>query len=483
MSAGDIGLLVMGVGGYLLAFLTIPRILLSRRESGATLAWIMAIAIVPYLGVALFLLVGRSRFRRKSLRKSRAHDEFQENLDRLPEGDASPPAASSGAATRPVARDISKVAEALTGTPLVPGNAVQVFIDTDQAYRSMEEAILGARHHVHMMSYIFRPDEAGERFRDALAQKAREGLEVRLLVDGVGGYGLSDGFMAPLVEAGGRFGRFLPVFGWRSFWRSNLRNHRKILVTDGRVGFAGGLNIGEEYQGRKKRCAPWRDTHLRVEGPAVRRLQEVFADDWYFVTDEDLADEDHFPSVEPKGWDLVQVVDSGPDLRHKTIHGVFFTALNEATERVYITTPYFVPDQAMLLAMKAAAWRGVDIRILLPGRSDLPLVKLAGRSFYDELVGAGVKLYEHGRGILHAKTMVVDGAWSTIGSANMDIRSFRLNFEVNVLVAGTALAQQMESIFLDDLKSAVPVDGERLADRSRVVRMGESLARVLSPIL
>ncbi len=470
------------MGGYLLAFLLIPRVVADRREVGATFAWVLIILFLPYLGALLFLLLGRTRIRRSSRRRLRLRAAIQRSLHDLPVATECPLSPGMRELPQP-GRDIARVAVGVSQSPLIPGNRTEVFIDANDAYRRMEEAIQGARRHVHLMSYIYRADKAGLRFRDLLIEKSREGVETRLLVDGIGGNELKRAFLAPLLQAGGKFGRFMPVFGARAHFRPNLRNHRKILVVDNEVGFAGGMNIGDEYQGRKRKFAPWRDTHLRLQGPAVRRLQEVFAEDWQYATGEDLADAEHFPETQRCGPDLIQVVDSGPDHDHQTIHTVFFTALNEANRSISITTPYFVPDQSILLALKAAAWRGVDVRLLVPGRSDLRLVQLAGRSFYQELVETGVKIYEHHPGILHAKTMVVDGAWSTVGSANMDIRSFRLNFEINVLIFGEEFARRMEAIFLEDLAHARPISLESCQRRPRRARMAESFSRMLSPIL
>ncbi len=469
------------MGGYLLAFVLVPRIILERREAAATLAWILAIVFLPYLGALIFYLFGRNRVRRRARKRLQVHEDFQGKIERLPPASLDTVQEKWTPATDVPARNIALVANFVTQNPCVRGNTAEVFIDTDQAYLRMEESIKKARHHVHMMSYIFRDDEAGRRFLDLLARKARDGVLVKLMVDGWGSNGLKNGFVEPLLKAGGRFARFTPVFSKR--WRPNLRNHRKILVVDGRVGFTGGLNIGEEYQGRKKKFGPWRDTHLRLAGPGVRYLQEAFAEDWFFATNEDLAAPEYFPELLPSGPDLVQVVNSGPDYDYEAIYSVFITAINEAGKTLYVTTPYFVPDQAMILALKAAVWRGVDVRFLLPGRSDLWLVKLAGQSYYQELLEAGVKLYEFNRGILHAKTMVVDGVWSTVGSANMDIRSFRLNFETNVLVWGRALSGRMEQIFMSDLKDSRELTLEELALKPHSARLYEAISRVLSPVL
>jgi cardiolipin synthase len=471
------------LGGYLLAFVLIPRIVLQKREAAATLAWILIIAFLPYVGAGLFFIIGRTRVRRRTKKRTRSRSALEAGSGQLPY------LAESGKCHAPrldmteLPGKISRVAGCVTDTEPLAGNRAEVYIDTDRAYDAMEQAIRSAHHHVHMMSYIFRDDRAGRRFMDLLVEKAREGTEVRLLVDAVGSHQLDSGFSLALDTAGGKFATFMPVTPLRPHWRPNLRNHRKILVVDGRVGFAGGLNIGDEYQGRKKKYAPWRDTHMQVEGPAAWRLQEIFAEDWFFATDEDLVDPDHFPELESVEEELVQVVDSGPDQPNENIHAVFFTAITEAQEKVYITTPYFVPDPAVLLALKSASWQGVDVRILLPGKSDLKMIQMAGRSYYRELLGAGVRLFEHRPGVLHAKTMVVDGSWSTVGSANMDIRSFRLNFEVNLLVYGKTFAQRMEEIFLDDVAGAQEVTEESLRKESAFTRFAEAVCRVLSPVL
>ena len=477
-----IAAIVTTMGGYLLAFILIPRLLLDRRGPEATLSWILVIAFLPYLGAILYYVFGRTRVRRRARQRQRYHFAFRHSLDRLPEP------SETGSDPKALAEikeagEIARLAARLADTPLAPGNALEVFISGPTAYNRMEQAIVSARHYVHLMSYIMRPDETGRYFRDLLIQKAREGVQVRLLLDGFGAYQVNGAFVKPFLEAGGRFGIFSPMFSRLSHWRPHLRNHRKILVVDGRIGFTGGLNIGDEYQGRKRRHAPWRDTHLSLQGPAVRSLQEIFSEDWFYATEEDLAEPEFFPPLPPQGPDLVQVIGSGPDYDAETIHRIFFTAINEARNRVHITTPYFIPDPAVLLALKSAAWRGLDVRLLLPGRSDLKLVQLAGRSYYRELLEAGVRIYEHRPGILHAKTMVVDGAWSTVGSANMDTRSFKFNFEVNVMVWGQAFAARMEEIFRQDICEAQRVSVKDLDAKPRLANLAEGVCRVLSPVL
>lgn len=471
------------MGGYLLALVLIPRILLDRRGPEATLAWILIIAFVPYLGAAIFYIFGRTRIKRRTRKALQSRNAFQDSLvERLPDALNYYQLANKELQDLPLNGLIS-VTRSLTDVPLVSGNKVDIFTNGRSAYDRMEEAILSAKQHIHLMSYIYRTDQTGRRFRDLLINKARSGVKVKLLVDGFGGRPINSRFIQPLLSAGGSFAWFAPMLGRWGRWRPNLRNHRKILVVDGQIGFTGGLNIGDEYQGRHREYGPWRDTHIRIEGPAVRHLQEVFAEDWYYATDDDLVDPENFPEIPGCGDDRVQVISSGPDHDYATIQRVFFSAINEARRSVHITTPYFVPDPTVLMALKSAAWRGLDVTVLLPGRSDMPLVKMAGRSYYEELLTAGVKLFELNQAVLHAKTMVIDGVWSTVGSANIDMRSFQLNFELNVLVWGPSFAQILEDNFFADLSQGENISWNQITDKPRSVRMVENICRILSPVL
>jgi cardiolipin synthase A/B len=465
--------------GYLLAFGAILRIVLQRREPTATLAWVLAILLLPYVGVFFYILVGRRRLNRQ-VRKRRARAAHLEpHLSKLSEG---PPELVVEKAPRPEVRELVLLSNRIGRRTPTSGNEVKLLVDADATYRELEEAIASAKDHVHLLYYIYQQDQTGKRFRDLLVKKCREGVDVRVLVDGVGSFG-TDLFMEPLEQAGGHFAEFLPVGLLSRHWHPNLRNHRKILVVDGKVGFTGGVNIGDEYTGRKRRVGPWRDTHLRIRGPAVLHLQEIFTEDWYFATGEDLIAERWYPEPEAVGNLFVQIIASGPDTDTQPIQRIFFTAITSATKRVHLTTPYFVPDEAILVALETAALRGIDVRLLLPEKSDMRLVLHAGRSYYEQLLKSGVSIYEYKPGILHAKSMVVDDRWATVGSANMDVRSFQLNFEVNAAVLGREFAEELEAVFARDLTQARQVTLESIEKKTLGSRMVESLARVLSPVL
>lgn len=476
-------LIIEVVVGYLLALILILNISLQRREPTATLAWVLWILLVPYLGALIYMLVGRRRLKRQVRRRLARAAVLEPHLARLGTGIADLTAtAAPDHLRRPHDREMMMLASRMGQRAATCGNEVKLLVDANQTYLELEEAIRAAQNHVHLLYYIFQQDNTGARFRDLLLEKVKEGVVVRVLADGVGSFGL-DSFMIPLVQAGGYFAEFLPVSGLSRHWHPNLRNHRKVAVIDGVVGFTGGVNVGDEYTGRKRRVGPWRDTHLRLRGPAVHNLQEVFAEDWYFATGEDLIDERWYPEQQAIGEAMVHIIASGPDTPAQPLQRIFFTAVTSAKTRVLLTTPYFVPDQAMLVALETAAMREVDVRLLLPRRSDMRLVLHAGRSYYDELLAAGVKIYEYSSGILHAKSMVVDDRWATVGSANMDIRSFQLNFEVNAAIYGPAFANELAQLFQQDLYHAQQVTLEDLERRTLPRRMAEGFARVLSPVL
>jgi cardiolipin synthase len=308
-------------------------------------------------------------------------------------------------------------------------------------------------------------------------------VQVRLLCDAYGCLSVGAAWRRPLKRVGARVGIFLPM---RSLLLQpvNLRNHRKIVVVDGAVAFSGGVNIGDEYHGKMTKIGQWRDTHFRLEGPAAGALQRVFLQDWFFATGEGVDPDPYFPSPALVAGDAtVAIVPSGPDTRTEAIHRIFFAAIAAARERVWITTPYFVPDAPMIVALEVAAMRGLDVKLILPSRSNHRVTFHAGRSFYEQLLEAGVHIHEYTPGMIHAKTMVVDGRIVLLGSANMDMRSFRLNFEVHTLIHDEVTAQKLEASFAEDLAHTVPVDLATWAKRPLGNRIAEGAGRFVSPLL
>lgn len=478
--------LVLEAVGLVLHVVVIGAVLLSRRrESSATLAWILFIVFAPLVGVLVYLVIGRTRMRRTVRRSADAEAWMQRVLSERNVRNRLLARGTPSMQERTLAQ--ISLGNALTLMPASSGNAASVLIDAAATYREMLEAIVQAVDHIHVQFYIIQPDAIGVALRDELTAKAAAGVEVRVLCDAVGSYALPSSFWEPLRKAGGKaaffgaFAKFLPRMRRRD--RADFRNHRKIVVVDGKLGFTGGINVGREYLGLDPSVGAWRDTHVRIEGPAVLCLQQAFLHDWLMTTEEELEAVRYFPEIPALGECLVQVIDSGPDQNWPSMELYHAQAIAMARERVWITNPYFVPSQPILAALTVAALRGVDVRLLLPKKSDMWIVTLASHSHYAELLNAKVRIFEYARGFVHAKTMVVDEWLGTVGSANMDMRSFTLNFELNAFFFSSSLCRDLASQFLHDLEAAFEVSAEQERQRGLVSRLGIALARLLSPLL
>jgi len=455
-----------------------------RRQPQATMAWLLAIALLPFAGIVLYLLFGLTRSRRTAGRLQEASERVDHVMQRLcvlsKLGDDE---------ERLDARSASfvRLCRGLASTPPSLGNAARLLVDGAETYAAMRAAIDAARDHVHVEFYIIHPDETGRDLRARLVEAARRGVEVRVLADALGSHALPDSFWDPLRAAGGHAGFFRPMLRVLRFLkrrdRLDFRNHRKIVVVDGRVGFTGGINVGREYLGLDPDRGAWRDTHVQLDGPAALSLQRTFAEDWLTTTDELLSDERYFPEPLTPGSCSVAVVDSGPDRSYAPIERIVVHAVALAAERLWLTSPYFVPSAAVLEGLVSAAVRGVDVRLLVPAKSDHPLVSMAGKSDYQYLLEAGVRIFEYERGFVHCKTVVVDSWLGSCGSANMDMRSFHLNFELNAFVIDAAFADELARHFLGDLTYAREVGLRAIRDVRWYRRLGWGMARLVSPLL
>lgn len=445
-----------------------------------TLAWIFAILAFPGVGALLYLLAANPSVRRTRRRKERARARVRGGDPRAPaEGTAAPESIVQPERGSPL-----HLVHELTGLPPSAGNTVELLSRDVAAFASILRAIDGARHSIWAEFYIVQNDATGKAFLGALTRKAAEGVEVRLLYDAVGSLSLSRSALEELEAAGGRTEAFLPVNPLRRRWAVHLRNHRKIVVVDGELGFTGGMNVGDEYSGRARRRGEqhFRDTHLALRGPAVRDLALIFAEDWSFATEEPLALPPR-PAPLPQGAALVGIVPSGPDQRHNASGLAYFACMSSASERLYLSSPYFIPDEATTRALVAAALRGVDVRILVPAHCDVWLVGVAARTYYAELIDAGALVFEYLPAMLHAKLLVVDGQRSIVGSANVDMRSFQLNFELSALVEDEPLARAIEAQFALDLAVSRAVTRAELDARSLLQRAFEGVVRLFSPLL
>jgi cardiolipin synthase len=460
----------------LVVILLVPLVLLSRKEPQAKLAWMFAIILMPLVGALAFLFFGHNRLelrtRRLGLRKRRMLARLSPTLlDSQHPDDVEE------------LTQLVRLIASLNPFPPTIGNLVSVYADMKQNFDDQLRAIESATHHVHIAYYIVQADALGARFRDALAAAARRKVQVRFLYDGVGSMNLTRRFLAELQSAGVETANFLPLSIWTRRWSFNFRNHRKILVVDGRVAFVGGANIGVEYLGQSAR-GPWIDTHFRIEGPTVRHIQRVFAEDWAFAGGSDLVDPSYFPALEPSdGGAVAQVVSGGPDEEALVWHELYFAAINQASERLRVMTPYLVPSPAVVMALQTAARRGVDVEILTTGVADKWLPRLASRAFYHELLEAGVKVRETTDAFMHSKVMTIDRRWSIGGTANLDNRSMKLNFEIGVIFYDRATTARFDAQFDSLLPGTRQIRHDAWRKRSWRDAVLEALAKLFAPIL
>ncbi len=459
----------------LIVGLLLPKVILQRRETGATVAWVVVIVLLPYFGLLMFWLFGTVRLRLRRRKRRRIEQKLAPSLQPLTHG-RSPVMQARGRVG-----SLVRLAVNLDTQGPLAGNEVEICRDGPATFDAIEREILAAQDHIHLLFYIWAMDNTGKRIRDALIAAAQRGIEVRVLIDDVGSYGTRKTFFQPLIEAGGKVEWFLKVNPLSRQLTLNNRNHRKIIVVDGHVAFIGGMNIGDEYAGLAE---PWKDLHCRVAGPVVNSCQEIFSQDWFHSTGEDLANLRYFPDIPADGDVYAQVLASGPaDEQWRAIPTLIFAAINFAKKRVWIETPYFIPDAPISMALRTAALRGVDVRLLIPGKSDHPLVGAAANYFIDELIEVGVKVYQDFAVMRHGKAVIVDEWFATVGSANMDQRSFWLNFEANLFVYSAETNRRLGEDFSMQIEGLEQVTAEKRRQAPPRQKLLEAFARLLAPLL
>lgn len=492
--------------GFVLFLLLV--VFVRKREPASALAWSLAIALLFVIGPLFFVLFGL-RPAPKSLRKKIAHRaefdarfavaragaasplEPQERGARASGGAGAPTGAADGGAAEHERRDdspgrwtaVGRMLEDLGEAPRRGGNSVRLFSEGFDVSQRVAAAIEEARHHIHIEFYIFRDDDTGKRLAGLLAGKSREGLEVRLIVDGQGSFN-SWRLLRRVRRAGGEAAVFRPLFSVGRL-SPNLRNHRKTVICDGRVGFLGGMNVGEEYMGKRgRRGREWYDLHMEVHGPSVRDLQRIFAEDWDFATGNTLDDPAFFPEVRAAGKSPVQIIAGGPDYDVNPIRQAFFAAFARAQKRIHVTTPYIVPDRGLLDALATAAMAGVEVHVVTQAPPpDHRLVYYCSLYYMEELLASGVRVYEYRPGMTHAKAVSIDGEWAMVGTANLDNRSMFLNFEQMAVLDGEEEARLVESTLAAQVARSRELTLEELSGRPRLARLASEAARLLSPLL
>ncbi|HIV74843.1 MAG TPA: cardiolipin synthase [Candidatus Pseudogracilibacillus intestinigallinarum] len=467
---------------FVLAFTVI---FLERKNASSTWAWLMVLFFIPVLGFLLYLLFGRNLTNQKIFTwdtKSRlgVKKEVQEQLKEIEEDQL------------PFKQEELKEYKELYYLHLkhndaiyTQNNEVEIFTDGTEKFTSLIHDLENAKHHIHLLYYIIRQDQLGTKIADVLIKKAREGVEVRFLYDDMGSRGLSKKFLQRLERENIQVGAFFPPKVGKINFKVNFRNHRKLAIIDGEVGYIGGFNIGDEYLGRSEKFGYWRDTHLRVRGDAVRMMQTRFILDWNQASrNHVLYDERYFIGGEKGQGDVgIQIVSSGPDQQWEQVKYGYIKMILEAKESVYIQTPYFIPDESLMDALRIAALSGIKIKIMIPNKPDHIFVYWATLSSVGELLNEGAEIYLYQNGFLHAKTIVVDGKMSSVGTANIDVRSFRLNFEVNAFLYDVKIAQQLVDTFEQDIMLSTQMTKQLYEQRSLWIKFKESISRLLSPIL
>lgn len=446
-----------------------------NRNAAKSLAWILALIFLPVLGLLLYLLFGQSMRSETLLSQSNREKLF--NSNKLPDVDIETLHLSENN------KQLIKMCNRLDASRFYPGNDVSIYVRGRDKFADLLFDIRNAQKFIHIQYFIFRDDELGRQVRDALLDAVKRGVEVRLLYDDMGCMTVDRRFFKNMAKQGVEVRAFMRIIHIRRSWRLNYRNHRKIVVIDGLVGYIGGMNVADRYVNGDKDLS-WRDTHMRIVGPAVHGLQMSFSIDWCYESENVLSDEKYFPKLLPTGNTGVQVILSGPTGPWNTIAMMCEKIVSMAQDYVYIQTPYFLPTDSLVYALQVAALSGVDVRIMIPNRTDWSVMRWGSFSYISQMLSAGVKMYLYQPGMLHAKTIVVDDELVSIGSANFDFRSFEHNFETNALVYDKEQALCVKDDFIIDMKHCVLIDNlDQWRQRPLIQKMYESVVRLVSPVL
>ena len=467
----NLSVVVIGLAiAEIVALLLVVDVVMRPRSSQGAIAWSVALVALPLLTIPLYLIFGRTRFQgyAEALREAEEHvgHHAVSWYSRM---------AATAAKPREDLEALESVVQRLTKLPFMRGNRVELLIDGEATYQAMLDAIESAESYVLVQFYIVRDDEVGRRLRNALIEKARTGVRVQFLYDEIGSLKLPESYLDSMRAESIEVSGFKTTRGWRNRFQINFRNHRKLLIVDGRVGFIGGHNLGEEYLG-------YRDTHLRIDGPAAQQIQISFVKDWYWANRVVADINMEIPPELPENQ-AVAIVNTGPADSMANCSVLFATLINMARQRVWISSPYFVPDDVSVRALQTAALRGVDVRVLLPDKADQRLVELASFTYYAAMMNCGVRLFRYRDRFMHQKVILVDDSLAGVGTVNLDNRSLYLNFEATALVADDGFVGQVAAMLHSDLEHCSAVDHGHFDNKPLPFRVAARIARLASPLL
>lgn len=464
-------MLSWGILIFTAQFLTCLLILFQRRDPVSSTAWIFFVLLFPFLGMFLFFLLGYFPFERKKrrIKKYRGKQNIVRGLSPLP-------SRKSGYKTREEELDdllqqeelinTTLLLENLTGQYMTHSNSIQILVDGKQKYEVLEQKLRAAQKYIIFQYFIFDADWVGEKFRDLLIQKAREGVQIYFLYDHLANLFLPGKFLRPMKRAGIHVERFSPVYSVTRRFQFNFRNHRKLVVIDGEYAFTGGLNIGREYLGENKKLKGWRDNHFLVQGEVVPFLENSFREDWFFATNKtiSLPSPENIVTSSTQQKASIQAIPSGPNDFIEVKHLTFIQLIQSAQKTLWIQTPYFIPDNSLLRALQLASLKGVDVRIMVPAIAQYSPIYYASHSFFPELINAGVNIYRYEPCFMHSKTCIIDDTLCLVGSTNLDNRSFKLNFELDLFVVSKEFNRELKSIFHADLVRSKMIDLKKLKE-------------------
>lgn len=454
-----------------------------KRDPVKTSTWVLILIALPIAGLIFYIFFGQYHRKEKIFNRKGLRDLQQ--IERISHSQIIKLQVQKLSQSNQITDNLNIITLLLNNSKalLTEYNEVEIQQNGKEAFDSIIEALNTAESSIHIEFYIVSDDVIGNRIKDILIAKAKAGVEVRLVFDDVGSWSLPKKFIKSLIDAGVQVYPFMEVKFPLFTSKVNYRNHRKIIVVDGKVGFIGGMNIADRYIVGSKELGPWRDTMLKLKGDAVNSLQVIFLVDWYFVTGQDISDKKiYFPKHDITTHHPIQITACGPDSDWASIMQAFFLAITKAKHHIYVASPYFIPNESILTALKTASLSGVDVRIMLPGKSDSTVVYWSSLSYISELIEAGIKVYLYQNGFNHSKILMIDTSFSSVGSANMDIRSFEDNFEVAAIIYDKQITSQLEESFLNDLSKSMYVTADEWELRSRKNNLKESVARLFSPL-
>lgn len=477
-------------------FLSVVIIFFERRDPQTVWAWLLLLYFIPIVGIVFYLVLGQNFKKTRMFRIKEVEDAISSEI-RHQEEELMQRKLGSLDVDYKEYEDMVLYNLETMGAVYSDNNEVEIYSDGTKKFEALAEELKKAEKFIHMQYYIIKPDEAFEMLRPVLEERAKAGVEIRILYDSLGCRTMRKKHWNALRMAGIQVAEFFPAKLKKLHLRINYRNHRKIVVIDGKVGFVGGFNIGREYLGKDEYFQYWRDTHLKIRGYAVHALNLRFIMDWNFATKQNLFQYEYFQENEKvpesqksslnRGYSFqnvgIQIITSGPDSMIQNIRNNYIRMIHKAKHHIYIQTPYFIPDASVLDAIQIAAMSGIDVRVMIPCKPDHMFVYWATYSYINDLLDAGARCYTYGKGFLHAKGICIDGEICSFGTANMDIRSFKLNFEVNAVVYNREVTQEMERLFEEDMEESTLITNLIYGKRSRIIRIKEQISRLLSPIM